>query len=303
MLFMASRPASGRRGHRGFRIVVAVLALLGFAAAVTLTQSVAPTRSFASAGKVTVATWNMCGVQQWGCAGSGSREEKNRRLLRLATKGGARVILLQETCAADLESARKALGPSWRTAFKVYEWRNAAGRKSTVRCAANGQGAAGFAILSASALSDVTAVAARQPEVGLQRGILCAWVASPRITVCNAHLSLPGSDLAHPGWEYRDDQLRALVAAVPKKRTVYGGDLNLDRPGARNPAGWVWPPAPYRDHRECEQTSGSSRSGRATHKSGHKLDYLFTGLPRVSCTVRDTGVSDHRALLIRVRTG
>ncbi|MFE5024965.1 endonuclease/exonuclease/phosphatase family protein [Streptomyces sp. NPDC056656] len=300
---MASRSASRRRRGRGLKVVVAALALLGLATFVAATQTASPARSFVSAHKLTVATWNMCGVRQWGCATTGSRSEKKLQLKRLATRAGARVILLQEACAGDLESARRELGASWHSAFRAYKWRNSTGRTSIVPCSVHGQGAAGFAILSAPTLSHVTAVASRQPSVGLQRGILCAQVAAHRIEVCNAHLSPPGSDKAHPRWEYRDDQLKALVAAVPKRRTVYGGDLNVDPPGVNNPARWVWPAAPYGTHRECDQSSDSARSGRPTHLSGHKLDYLFTGLPRSGCAVRDTGASDHRALLLQVRTG
>ncbi|OAH12870.1 hypothetical protein STSP_39070 [Streptomyces jeddahensis] len=302
MLLIPTQSASGWRRHRGLRLVVAALALLGLASAVSVTQSVVSERSVAAAREVTVATWNMCGVQQWGCADTGSRSEKNRQLKRLATRAGARVILVQEICAADLKATRKALGSSWRSSFKAYTWRDSNGRKSTVRCTARDQGAAGFGILSDSALSEVTAVASQQPTVGLQRGILCATVAAHRIRICNAHLSPPGSDTAHPEWEFRDDQLKALVGAASGRRTVYGGDLNVDPPEDGSPSAWVWPAGPYSAYRECDQSSASSRSGRPTHSSGHKLDYLFTRLPRSGCDVRDTGASDHRALLIRVRT-
>ncbi|MHA5050514.1 endonuclease/exonuclease/phosphatase family protein [Streptomyces sp. SD15] len=302
MLPTTSRSASGRRERRGRRFVAAATALLGLAAAVTVAQTVGPNRSSASAQTLTVATWNMCGVQEWGCAGTGSRSEKRRQLKLLATRSGARVILVQEACADDLARTRKALGASWRSAFTAYKWRGESGRTSTVRCAARGQGAAGFGILSASTLSRVAPVASQQPTVGLQRGILCARVAAYDIKVCDAHLSLPGSDLAHPDWELRDDQLKALVAAAAGRRTVYGGDFNLDPPGAGNRSSWVWPDAPYTTQLECDQSSADSRSGRATHPSGHKLDYLFTGLPRSRCSLRDTGASDHRALLVQVRT-
>jgi hypothetical protein len=293
---------AGWRGRPGFRIAVAALALLALASAVYLARSLRPDRSVAATKEVTVATWNMCGVRQWGCAGTGSRGAKRHQLQLLATRSGARVILVQEACAADLDKTREALGASWDSAFTPYKWRGADGRTSVVRCAARGQGAAGIGILSASALSRVAPVASRQPTVGLRRGILCATVAAYDIKVCDAHLSPRGSDLAHPGWELRDDQLRALVAAAAGRRTVYGGDLNLEPPGAGNPFSWVWPDAPYTAQRECDQSSARSRSARDTHSSGHKLDYLFTGLPRSRCDVRDTGVSDHRALVIRVRT-
>ncbi|MGZ3102134.1 endonuclease/exonuclease/phosphatase family protein [Streptomyces sp. H72] len=251
---------------------------------------------------LTVATWNMCGVRQWGCAGTGSGPEKRRAVERLVG-AGADVVLLQEACATHAESVREALGESWQSAFRPYTWRDGDGRTGTIDCEGRGRGTAGLAVLSDRPLSAVRSVPTSQPEVGLRRGILCATVAAVDVRVCNAHLSLPGSDRAHPGWEYRDDQLKALVAAVPGRRTVFGGDFNLRPPGSRNRSGWVWPPSAYDAFRECDQTSGADRSGRATHVSGHKLDYLFAGLPRSSCAVRDTGVSDHRALLMRVDTG
>ncbi|QOV34904.1 endonuclease/exonuclease/phosphatase family protein [Streptomyces ferrugineus] len=289
---------------RPVRAAAAALALLALAAAVALTQCAAgPARSTPSVRALTVATWNMCGVRQWHCEHTGDRDAKQRALKWLATTGGARVMLVQEACAGDMEAVREDLGRSWHTAFRAYTWRDGGGRIATVRCAGRGQGAAGHGILSAEPLSDVRSVPTQQPTVGVRRGVLCATVAAVDVRVCGAHLSPPGSDRAHSGWEFRDDQLRALVAAVPARRTVYGGDLNVGPPHERNPDAGVWPAAPYRTHRECDQATAAARTGRATHASGHKLDYLFTGLPKSRCQVRDTGASDHRALLIRVRTG
>ncbi|WP_329552452.1 endonuclease/exonuclease/phosphatase family protein [Streptomyces sp. NBC_00696] len=298
-----SPPGSGHMGIPWRRVAVAAVALLGLATAVTAIQAYGPDRSAASTRALTVATWNMCGVRQWGCAATGSWAEKRTQLGQLATRAGARVIFLQETCGAELESVRRGLGGSWHTAFRAYSERDAAGRTAPVRCATPGAGTAGFAILSAYPLSAVTTVASQQPAVGVRRGILCATVAAHELRLCTAHLSPRHSDAAHPAWEFRDDQLKALAHAADTRRTVYGGDLNVNPPGSRNPFSWVWPSGPYTDQRECDQTSVSSRAGRDTHVSGHKFDYLFTGLPRVRCSVRDTGKSDHYALLLRVRTG
>ncbi|WP_445527361.1 endonuclease/exonuclease/phosphatase family protein [Streptomyces cyslabdanicus] len=303
MPWTVPRPVPRRRGRPGLRVFAAAAALLGLAAALTAGRASGPARSSAAERTLTVATWNMCGVEQWNCRGTGSRAVKRGELEGLVNRSGARVVLLQEACAGDLETVRAALGRTWHTEFRPYTWRDASGRTSGVRCAEPGQGAAGFALLSSYRLSAVATVTAQQPTAGLRRGILCATIASRGLRVCTAHLSPRGSDRAHPDWELRDDQLRALAAAVPARRTVYGGDLNVDPPGPRNPSSWVWSGGPYRTHRECDQASASSRSGRATHLSGHKLDYLFTGLPRVRCTVRDTGASDHFALLLQVRTG
>ncbi|MER7189724.1 endonuclease/exonuclease/phosphatase family protein [Streptomyces flaveolus] len=291
------------RLRRALFAVASVLALSAVLAVLPLVRAATgEARSLAADRTLTVATWNMCGVRQWGCADTGSAAAKRRAVERLVG-AGADVVLLQEACAAHAESVRKALGGSWQLSFRPYMWRDRDGHTGTVGCEGRGQGAAGLALLSAHPLSSVRPVPSNQPRVGLSRGILCATVASVDVRVCDAHLSVPGSDRAHPTWEYRDDQLRALIAAVPKRRTVFGGDFNLNPPGARNRSAWVWPSAAYRSYRECDQGSASDRSARTTHESGHKLDYLFTGLPRSGCTVLDTGVSDHRALLITVDTG
>ncbi|MGW5009620.1 endonuclease/exonuclease/phosphatase family protein [Streptomyces parvulus] len=294
--------AGPRRRRTLFAVtsVLALSALLVTLVPVLTARGTAPSRT--ADGLLTVATWNMCGVRRWNCAETGGAAAKRRAVRRLADDG-ADVVLLQEACAADAESVRDALGGTWRLAFRPYTSREASGRARAVECDGRGRGAAGLALLSAHPLSAVRSVPSRQPVTGLGRGILCATVGVVDVRVCNAHLSLPGSDLAHPGWEYRDDQLRALDGTVRGRRTVFGGDFNLRPPGARNASGWVWPDSAYRVFRECDQDSAADRSGRPTHESGHKLDYLFTGLPRKGCAVRDTGVSDHRALLLRVATG
>ncbi|MEU6477299.1 endonuclease/exonuclease/phosphatase family protein [Streptomyces sp. NPDC047017] len=284
------------------KIIAAVAALLAVVGLVVIAHTTGKARSGVP-GSLTVATWNMCGVRQWHCTDFGAPSAKKAQLERLATRSGVRAFFLQETCAGDLEAVRADLVGSWHTLFRPYTSRDATGHTSTIRCAGFGQGAAGIALLSAYPLSGTASVPAQQPTVGLRRGILCATVAAYRVRLCTTHLSRPGDDRAHPHWEFRDDQLRALVAAAPSPRTVYGGDLNLDPPGPRNPASWVWPDAPYRADRECDQKTASSRAGRPTHVSGHKIDYLFTGLPRTGCSVHETGASDHYALLMRVRTG
>ncbi|MZG16836.1 endonuclease/exonuclease/phosphatase family protein [Streptomyces sp. SID5914] len=292
-----SRP--GRRGRSGAITASALLALVVAVAAARFATRPAPART--ADGTLTVATWNMCGVRQWNCSATGGAAAKNTALRRLVTADGARVLLLQEACSGDLEAARRSLGRSWRLAFQPYSLRDRTGRTTAVRCTGDGRGTAGFAVLSAHPLTAVRVVPSPQPVAGLRRGILCATVAVLDVRVCAAHLTLPGGDAAHPNWEYRDDQLKALVAAVPERRTVFGGDFNLAPPDGHDPAAWVWPGAAFHVYRECDQDA-SSRP-RNTHASGHKLDYLFTALPRVSCAVRETGVSDHRALLLKVRTG
>lgn len=272
---------------------------------VVLCAACGPTRAVPSqtaTGESLVATWNMCGVRQWNCEGTGSGPQKVRALKRLATEGGAQVVMVQEVCAGDLAAARTELGQGWHSTFKPYRVLDARGHGTEVRCAADGQGAAGIGILASSALTGVRQPSVRQPSTGLHRGILCATVAVRHLRVCNAHLSLPGGDPSRPELEFRDDQLKALVDAADA-RTVFGGDLNSAPPSAGDGSGWIWPHDAYRRYRECDQSSASSRGGRATHLTGHKVDYLFTALPRAGCSVRDTGVSDHSALLLRVGAG
>ncbi|MFC8368785.1 endonuclease/exonuclease/phosphatase family protein [Streptomyces sp. NPDC057239] len=292
-------PSFERRRRKG-RYLAASATLLGIVSTVAVVQTAGPSRSSTPPQTLITATWNMCGVREWNCAGTGSRAAKKRELERLATRSGAEVILLQEACATDVEAVRRNLGPSWYTAFRPYTWSDRAGRTGTVQCGTAGP--AGRAVLSAYPLSAVRTVPSRQPSAGVRRGILCVSVAAQDIRVCAAHLSPPRSGRADRGQELRDDQLNALAGAVPERRTVYGGDLNVDPPGEDNPDSWVWPDRPYRVHRECDQESDRPGPARATHVSRHKLDYLFTGLPVLECRVRDTGVSDHLALLIRVDT-
>ncbi|WP_051887785.1 endonuclease/exonuclease/phosphatase family protein [Streptomyces seoulensis] len=302
MFSLPARPRLLRQRHGRRRALAATAIVAALAAGVTAALTLRSPHSPAP-GTLTVATWNMCGIRQWHCAATGSPERKRRALTGLVTDDGARVVLLQEACAGDVAAVRRTLGTSWHTAFRPYLSRDAVGRTAPVRCAGAAQGEAGYAILAGYPLVSVASVPAQQPTVGVTRGILCATVKTPGIRVCDAHLSPAHSDAAHPGWEFRDDQLKALAAAVPSRRTVYGGDLNVNPPGPRSPASWVWPAGPYTVQRECAQTSATSRAARPTHASGHKLDYLFTGLERSRCTVRDLNASDHYALVMRVRTG
>ncbi|GAA1374039.1 endonuclease/exonuclease/phosphatase family protein [Streptomyces beijiangensis] len=248
-----------------------------------------------------IATWNMCDIKPWGCPNTGSNLQKVMELKRLATVDGAQVILVQETCSSDLERARKGLGHGWSSVLRPYVNADKNGKRSTMACTVGNRGTAGFGILASTALSRVSEVSSPEPTVGMQRGIICASVAAQNLRVCNAHLTLPGSDLAHPHREYRADELKILVKAAAGDRTVFGGDFNSTPPDPGDPGSWIWPQETYSRYRECDQKDKNSRSGRTTHKTGHKLDYLFTALPRTGCTVRNTGASDHRALIMQIK--
>ncbi|MFJ6783452.1 endonuclease/exonuclease/phosphatase family protein [Streptomyces yangpuensis] len=279
---------------------------LGLLTSVACTSAQTPA-SIAGAGlgpakpdEVSVATWNMCGVQQWSCERTGSPKEKFQQLRDLIGDSDVRVLLLQEVCSDDLSASALRLGPEWNTVFEPYVSVDSAGARTAVECTDRGRGRAGFALLAASRLADVEVIPTEQPTVGLHRGILCARVPALGLRVCNAHVSLRESDDEHPDWDFRDDQLSSLFAAASTDaRTVVGGDFNSPPPGKDKKTAWIWPSEAYTTYRECDQ-KGGSRTGRPTHTDGTKIDYLFTALTRTGCEVVDTKASDHRPLVIRV---
>ncbi|GGQ86134.1 endonuclease/exonuclease/phosphatase family protein [Kitasatospora griseola] len=267
--------------------------------------------------RVTVATWNMCGVTAWGCGEYGGGEQKAKALRSLAKDHGARAILVQEACRGDLDRARAGLGTAWQLAFQPYQQLDGAGGATPVDCG-SGRGEAGIGILAAAPLTDVSPVAAPQPEHGLRRGILCATATATAaatvqpgggLRLCVAHLSLPPTDRSDRAAELRDDQLSALLqagtagtAGTPGPAgTVFGGDFNSSPPGPRNKDAWIWPAAYFDTVQECAQNTPRQHTGfESTHENGLKLDYLFTALPRHGCAQEDTGFSDHRAELLTV---
>lgn len=284
--------------HLRWPVLTVCAVLLGLSQPLHAPRAEAPD---AGPGLLRIATWNMCGVSQWNCESTGTRTEKIRALVRLADTDGTNVVMLQEVCAGDLTHARKELGEDWHSTFLPYAVQDAEGGRAAVRCAETRRGTAGLALLAVSPLTEVSAVPTRQPAVGLHRGIVCATAAALAVRVCNAHLSLPNGDRAYADREFRDDQLKSLVGAADE-RTVFGGDLNSAPPRSADGDSWIWPYATYRTYRECDQRTPASREGRATHSTGHKVDYLFTSLPRIGCSVRSTGASDHLALIMQVDT-
>ncbi|MFD8599568.1 endonuclease/exonuclease/phosphatase family protein [Kitasatospora sp. NPDC059646] len=294
-----------RRRRRVFLGAVAGVLLLGLVPAVRHGARSLVGADGPDGPRLTVATWNTCGVAAWGCGEYGGGEQKAKALRSLAQDHGARVVLVQEACRGDLDRARAGLGAAWQLAFEPYRQVDAAGAETPVDCGA-GRGEAGFGILAAVPLTDVAPVESPQPAPGLHRGILCATAvpaapAAPPLRVCVAHLSLPPADRSDRPAELRDDQLAALLAAAGAAGSVFGGDFNSSPPGPRNKDAWIWPAGYFDAVRECDQESAGQRSGfAATHENGLKLDYLFTALPRHGCSQVDTGFSDHRAELLTV---
>lgn len=317
---------SGPRPHRRLRLALGAVAgvlLLGLVPAVRHGAGAVVGVGGPTAGpRLTVATWNMCGEAAWGCGKYGGGEQKVGALRSLVKDHGARALLLEEACRGDLERARAELGADWQLAFQPYEQVDGAGGATPVDCG-DGRGDAGIGILAAAPLADVSPVVAPQSERGLHRGILCAATrtatgtsaasgASPAaapgagLRLCVAHLSLPPTDRSDRAAEFRDDQLAALLAAGTARcrvrpSSVFGGDLNSSPPGSDRRDAWIWPAAYFDTVRECAQQAPEQRSGfAATHENGHKLDYLFTALPRHGCDRVDTGFSDHEAELLTV---
>ncbi len=293
-----------RRRSRRFGRVATLLGLLATAACTSEPGATMPSALTPEATQdtVSVATWNMCGVEQWGCADKGSPNDKFLQLRALADGRGVRVMLLQEVCSEDLLSAARRLGKDWHSEFDPYVSVDEAGRSVPVSCTGEGRGQAGSGLLAASPLTEVQAVPTRQPTAGVHRRFLCAQVPAQGVRVCNGHVALRGADTAHPDRDFREDQLRSLFEAASEHdpdRTIVGGDFNSPPPVGGSSTAWLWPAEAYTTYQECDQ-KGGSRAGRRTHDDGAKIDYLFTALPRTGCQVVETKSSDHRALVLRV---
>ncbi|MDA5281744.1 endonuclease/exonuclease/phosphatase family protein [Streptomyces sp. NPDC054904] len=256
-----------------------------------------------------VMSWNMCGSQRatWHCEGTGTPQQKIDVVKGQIRDQNVRAVLLQEVCEDDLTSLMAQLGPAWTKSFAPYQWSQGASGKWNSRCGEDNGRAdrIGTAIVLQGQVTDAREYPTTQPYVGQQRPFQCATSAEPAVRLCNVHLSPLGSNPDHPTWDYRDDQLKEIKAIVNTfPGTVFGGDFNALSPDSTNPKdAWVWPAGLYTarpelegGYRECDQT-GTSRTGRATHGSGAKIDYLFSSEVRRGCTVTDTPFSDHHVVV------
>ncbi|MFF5444226.1 endonuclease/exonuclease/phosphatase family protein [Streptomyces sp. NPDC012888] len=295
------RETTKRRVRGRLARAVAVFALLPLAACTSASgdKPAAMVPRGEEPGRVTVATWNICGPDRWGgCPGTGSPTDKARQLRKLAEDRGVRVMLLQEVCSDDLRATAKRMGPDWHSTFEPYIQAATSGERNPVRCEGQGSGEAGIGLLAASPLENVQVIDVQQPATGIQRAFMCADLPALAIRACNAHVMLP-ANAARPEQEMRGSQLRTLVEASDK-RTVFGGDFNSKPPVDRSTA-WIWPAEAYTVYQECDQL-GEKRTGRPTHKGGVKLDYLFTAMPRLGCDTFETRYSDHQPLVMQIST-
>ncbi|MFJ7062361.1 endonuclease/exonuclease/phosphatase family protein [Streptomyces microflavus] len=211
-----------------------------------------------------VMSWNMCDVPRWGCTDTGTSAQKAGVAKMHVDNTWVHAVLLQEVCENTLATLMTELGPGWGN-----------------------------------------------PWTGLQAPFHCATAPyRDNVRLCNVHASWLGINPEHPTWDYRDDQFVEIKAVVDQfPRTVFGGDFNARSPDVpNNDHAWVWPQGLYSQgpgtdgYQECDRT-GTSRTGRPTHGSGVKIDYVFSSETRRWCAVADTVYSDHHVMIESVAVG
>ncbi|MFE6104871.1 endonuclease/exonuclease/phosphatase family protein [Streptomyces laurentii] len=257
-----------------------------------------------------VMTWNMCGSQRdtWNCAGTGTPDQKTDVVKYHVDTNYVQVALLQEICEDDLTLLMGKLGSTWNKSFFPYKW-SQNGVTWNSRCGNDGPAdradRIGTAIVVKGPIADARQYPITVPWTGPNQPFQCATAVWWNTTVCNAHLTLKGSNPDHPDWDYRDDQLaeiQAIVAGFP--HMVIGGDFNAQPPDSEGgkPSAWIWPDGFYSTgpdtpgYLECDQT-GAERTGRPTHDGGWKLDYLFSGETRRWCALGASAYSDHHVMI------
>ncbi|MFD3946956.1 endonuclease/exonuclease/phosphatase family protein [Streptomyces sp. NPDC058579] len=282
-------------------------------------QATPPATSVAAAAKAAplapppgtnlqVMSWNMCGVERWGCTGTGTGDEKADVVKQYVQSNYVQAALLQEVCASGLDALMAKLGPGWSKSFAPYHW-SQKGVKTPSPCA-TGAGSdpndlVGTAIVVKAGLADAQQYPTTQPWTGLNRPFHCATATYFGVRLCTVHVSTKDTNPEHPDWDYRDDQLaeiKQVVSGFPK--VVFGGDFNASPPDwpAGNKDAWIWPAGLYSQgpgtpgYQECDQ-QGTARTGRATSNGGWKIDYLFSSEARRWCVVADTERSDHHVLV------
>ncbi|MFD3539007.1 endonuclease/exonuclease/phosphatase family protein [Streptomyces sp. NPDC058662] len=267
----------------------------------------APAAVAAEPKNLQVMSWNMCGSQRstWHCEGTGTPEQKIGVVTHHVRNSYVQAALLQEVCEDDLTLLMTQLGAGWSKSFEPYQW-SQDGTRWNSRCGEDTGRAdrIGTAILVKGGMADAGQYPLTQPYTGQQTPFQCATAVYWDVRLCNVHASRLGSNPDHPDWDYRDDQfaqIKAVVDTFPK--VVFGGDFNALPPDApNNAAAWVWPAGLYstgpgtEGYQECDQ-SGASRTGRATHSFGGKIDYVFSSETRRWCAVADSAYSDHHVMI------
>lgn len=281
---------------------------VGLVGALLLAGAAVPGAAAAEPGNLQVMSWNMCGSQRdsWGCAGTGTPEQKIGVVEYHVQNNYVQAALLQEVCEDDLDLLMDELGPGWSSSYFPYQWSQDGVRWNSV-CGNDGPGertdSIGTAIVIKAGMADAKSYPLTQPWTGLNQPFHCATATWWDVTLCNVHLSRKSANPDHPEWDYRDDQLadiKDVTSGFPK--VVFGGDFNAlppDWPG--NSSAWIWPEGLYAEgpgapgYLECDQEG--ARTGRPTHDGGWKLDYIFSSETRRWCGLGDSAYSDHHVLL------
>ena len=295
------------------RFVTRVLAgLLG--GALLLAPASVPAAS-AATKNLQVMSWNMCGSQRstWNCGAYGTPQDKIDVVKYHVDRDYVQAILLQEVCKNDLALLMTTLGAGWSSDFAPYQW-SQDGVRWDSRCGDDDgrSDPIGTAVVVKAGMSDARTYAITEPWTGLNDPFHCVTATYWNVRLCSVHLAAKESNPDHPEWEYADDQMvdiKNIVSGFPD--VVFGGDFNVQSPDLPGyDRAWVWPADLYyagegtSGYQECDQDSQIwERTGRVTHDSNIKIDYIFTSEKRRWCAVADSKFSDHHVMISSIEVG
>jgi endonuclease/exonuclease/phosphatase family protein len=269
----------------------------------------APRPSVASAAEprnLQLMSWNMCGSQRasWGCAGTGTPQDKIGVVTYHVTNDFVQAVLLQEVCENDLTLLMSKLGSGWSKSFQPYQW-SQDGVRANNTCGESGgrTDRIGTAIVVKAGMTGAQAYSTTQPWTGQNRPFHCATATYWNIRLCNVHLTPAHGNPDEPTWEYADDQLAEIKSIVGGYANVaFGGDFNVEPPYfPGNARAWLWPSGLYSTgpgvagYAECDL--GQDRD---THDGGYKIDYVFSSETKRWCGVGASAYSDHHVVIYSI---
>ncbi|MFF9279706.1 fascin domain-containing protein [Streptomyces griseosporeus] len=283
-----------------------------------------------------VVSWNACSNNNDDCAlDNAETATVGDTVAGQAAAADADVMFVQEFCeksAAPLESSlesRRVGGlTDWDVRFApTYRQLTGTGVLAQKHCANSGsgadRGAYGMAVAVPSENTWYRSWVLPSRDTAEQRPLICATLPSLGTAFCGGHFSagIAGDDVTdsenpQPTGHFRNEQAKtayqqALTLRGLGYQVVFGGDLNATPPDAPQGTGsapaWVLEPLYHQpgvaDDRfeECDQSAnGGARTGAPTHvstSSSLKLDYVFGPQSAdYSCSVTDTGLSDHKLI-------
>ncbi|MFF9624895.1 endonuclease/exonuclease/phosphatase family protein [Streptomyces griseosporeus] len=283
-----------------------------------------------------VVSWNACSNNNPDCALDNAEVTTvGDTVAQQAAAADADVVFVQEICeksAAALENSLEGrrvggltdwdvrFAPTYRklTGTDVLAQKHCANSKSGAD-----RGAYGMAVAVPSENTWYRSWILPSRDTAEQRPLMCATVPTLGTAFCGGHFSagIAGDDVTdtdnpHPTGYYRNEQAKTAFQQASTLgglgyEVVFGGDLNATPPDAPQGTGsapaWVLEPLYHQpgvvDDRfeECDQSAyGGSRTGTPTHvstSSSLKLDYIFGPQSAdYSCSITDTGVSDHKLI-------